>query len=70
MPIQRGAGQGSGLVGRQRAARGSPWGRDLGGSMVCRCPKCGHTEPHTQGVPCNSFFCPKCGARLRGARCA
>ena len=69
MSIRGDASQGSGLVGRSRGARGSPWGRGLGGSIVCRCPKCGHTEPHRSGVPCTSFSCPECGARLRGGRC-
>jgi len=54
----------------RKGTRGAPGGRGLGGSMVCRCPKCGHTEPHRSGVPCTSFSCPECGARLRGERCA
>lgn len=70
MSIRGGGGQGEVASSRGRRARGSPWGRGLGGSTVCRCPKCGHTESHAQGVPCTSFSCPKCGVRLRGARCA
>jgi hypothetical protein len=69
MSIRGGGGQGEGASSRGVGARGSPWGRGLGGSTVCRCPKCGHTEPHRSGVPCTSFSCPECGARLRGGRC-
>jgi hypothetical protein len=41
----------------------------LGGSVICRCPKCGYTEPHKRGVPCTSRSCPRCGAGMRGERC-
>jgi hypothetical protein len=56
----------SGLV---RGARGSPRGRGLGGTTVCRCARCGHTELHPLGVPCSSFSCPNCGKRLHGEHC-
>ena len=39
------------------------------GSNVCKCPKCGHTEPHTRGVPCTQTKCPKCGTPMRGENC-
>jgi hypothetical protein len=69
MSIRGGARQRRDPAGRAGGARGFPWGRGLGGSVVCRCPKCGHTEPHRRGVPCTSFSCPKCGTRLRGEHC-
>jgi hypothetical protein len=69
MPISGGAGQGGGLVGRSRGERGSPFGRRLGGSLICRCKGCGYTQPHRRGVPCSSFTCPKCGKRLHGEHC-
>jgi uncharacterized protein len=30
----------------------------------CRCPNCGHREPHQIAVPCYSRSCPKCGAPM------
>lgn len=69
MSIRGVPGQRGGAAGRAGGARGFPRGRGLGGFMVCRCPKCGHTEPHRRGVPCSSFSCPKCGTRLRGELC-
>jgi len=59
----RGTGQGD------RRSGGSRPGRGLGGSMVCRCPKCGHSEPHKRGIPCFARSCPKCGTRMVGANC-
>jgi len=56
----------SGLV---RSARGSPWGRRLSGTTVCRCARCGYARPHMRGVPCSSFSCPNCGKRLHGEHC-
>ena len=53
----------------RKGTRGAPLGRGTGGTMVCRCPKCGHTELHRKGVPCSSFTCPKCGKRLHGEHC-
>jgi len=55
----------SGLARR----RGSPWGRGLGGTTVCRCARCGYAELHPRGVPCSSFSCPNCGKRLHGEHC-
>jgi hypothetical protein len=65
MSIRGGAGRGD----QVRGARGSPWGRGLGGSIVCRCAGCGYEQPHRRGVPCSSFTCPKCGKRLHGEHC-
>jgi len=44
-------------------------GSGLGGSTICRCPHCGHTIPHTKGVPCSSIKCPKCGNFMKGENC-
>ncbi len=44
-------------------------GRGLGGSSVCRCPKCGYSMPHTKGVPCSAIQCPKCSTPMRGENC-
>ena len=59
----------AGSSGLARGARGSPWGRRLGGTTVCRCARCGCAEPRPRGVPCSSFSCPKCGKRLYGEHC-
>jgi hypothetical protein len=59
--------------GRLGRGGGVSGGRGIGGidgTVVCRCPKCGQTEPHGRGVPCTSVRCPRCGARMRGERCA
>jgi hypothetical protein len=69
MSIRRGSGQGRGISGGSRQGRGSPLGRGLGGSLICRCKGCGYTQPHRRGVPCSSFTCPKCGKRLHGEHC-
>jgi hypothetical protein len=53
----------------RRSGGGSRPGRGLGGSMVCRCPSCGHTQPHSRGTPCTAVSCPKCGTAMRGERC-
>lgn len=45
-------------------------GRGLGGSEICRCPGCGHTQRHPRGIPCSTLSCSVCGARLQGERCA
>jgi hypothetical protein len=59
----------AGSTGLARSARGSPWGRRLGATMVCRCARCGYARPHMRGVPCSSFGCPTCGKRLHGEHC-
>jgi len=35
-----------------------------GAIAYCRCPDCGHREPHEQGIPCQQKKCPKCGTSL------
>jgi hypothetical protein len=59
-----GRGQGIGRGGQRQGMRGA------GGTSVCRCPKCGHSEPHVRGTPCTKKKCPKCGVALRGDRCS
>jgi len=48
---------------------GSGKGRGLGGTAICRCLRCGHSQPHERGVPCTSLSCPNCGKRMVGERC-
>lgn len=49
-----GRGAGRGRMGRFAAGPGG----------VCRCPGCGHEEPHSRGTPCYQVKCPKCGANM------
>ena len=39
------------------------------GSDICTCPKCGHSETHPRGIPCNQVKCPKCGTLMTGEFC-
>jgi hypothetical protein len=42
--------------------RNDPTRRGPGGN--CICPKCGRTQPHQRGVPCQDEQCPACGVKL------
>jgi ribosomal protein L15 len=53
----RGNGGGQGMGGG-RGRKGGPLAGGAGGA--CRCPNCGHTQPHERGVPCTQVQCPKC----------
>lgn len=57
---QGGGGRGQG--GRGRGGMGGPVAGGPGGN--CRCPQCGHTEPHELGLPCLQRKCPQCGATM------
>ena len=69
MPRRDGTGPlGQGPIGGGRAGTGRA-GRGMGGTGAgaggyCICPKCGERLPHTQGSPCISVSCPKCGAKM------
>ncbi len=53
----RGNGGGQGMGG----GRGRKGGPIAGGAVgTCRCPNCGHTQPHERGIPCTQVQCPKC----------
>lgn len=51
-------GKGQGGHGR----KGGPASAGPGGNCVC--PKCGHTESHFRGQPCNQKQCPECGTSM------
>ncbi|MGD9007333.1 MAG: NifB/NifX family molybdenum-iron cluster-binding protein [Desulfobacteraceae bacterium] len=55
-------GQGGGRGGRSRQ-RGGP-GRSNMSMGHCVCAKCGHEEPHQQGIPCMHQQCPNCGETM------
>ncbi|HOI17965.1 MAG TPA: NifB/NifX family molybdenum-iron cluster-binding protein [Geobacteraceae bacterium] len=64
---QGGRGQGRGGRGQGRGGQGQGRmsGPRAGGAVgICRCPHCGHREPHERGVPCLQKQCPKCGTAL------
>lgn len=52
------AGAGGRGMGR---GRGAGFG---GAPATCKCPACGHEQPHTRGQPCIELKCPKCGAQM------
>jgi len=49
---------------------GRPINRRANATKECVCPKCGHKEAQTRGIPCTERKCPECGTPLRGAYCA
>lgn len=58
----QGGGMGQGRRGKGKGQRGGA----LAGGVIglCRCPQCGHVEPHERGVPCVQKRCPNCGSIL------
>ena len=68
-------GDGTGPAGQRRGYGSSVarqgLGRDGGTAQGpggrCRCPNCGHTEPHQLSTPCYHRKCPKCGAPMTHA---
>ncbi len=61
----QGQGQGRGGQGQGGQGQGRMGGPRAGGAVgTCRCPQCGHREPHERGVPCLQKQCPKCGTAL------
>ncbi len=53
---------GRGLRGGRGQGNGNKAGAGPGGE--CRCPKCGHMQPHEAGQRCLDTLCPKCGTKL------
>ncbi|HUT65249.1 MAG TPA: hypothetical protein VMZ05_03760 [Spirochaetota bacterium] len=62
--MPRGDGGGQKRGNRQGGRTGVGPGGSCSGSGSCRCPSCGETVPHRQGVPCSTVNCPKCGAAM------
>jgi len=58
MGMGMGMGMGQGRGGGGRGRGGGPTAGGAGGT--CRCPNCGHRQPHERGVPCTRVQCPKC----------
>ena len=55
-----GDGKGLGLGGGHGRNKGGAFG--VGG--YCVCAKCGHKQPHQQGVKCTTIKCPSCGTTM------
>ena len=67
MPGGDGTGPIGGGLGRGGGGRGRGSGFGQGHDGECRCPNCGHREPHQLNVPCYNRKCPKCGAPMTRA---
>jgi len=66
--MPRGSGIGTQVRGSGRGQRrGIRSGSGQGPGGQCRCPNCGHTQPHQLSVPCYNENCPKCGAPMTRA---
>ncbi len=51
--------------GRGRGGRGGMGPAGFAGPQGnCRCPACGHEQPHQAGVPCSQMQCSQCGAMM------
>ncbi|NOR84721.1 DUF134 domain-containing protein [archaeon] len=51
----------------EAGGRGMGRGRKAGfggASAICKCPACGHEQPHMRGQPCIELKCPKCKAQM------
>ncbi len=48
--------------GSNHGNRGGQQGKGKGG--FCVCPKCGHSSPHRDGIPCKTVFCPDCNISM------
>lgn len=69
MPTMGGKGNGGGRgngLGRGQGQGNNGRRMGTGGANACRCPSCGHIEPHKRGVPCLQQKCPKCGVDMVG----
>lgn len=53
-----------GARGQGRRGGGNRPGRGTAAPQNCRCPSCGHLEPHQPGVPCSQAKCPECGSQM------
>lgn len=56
-------GQGPGKGGRA-GKLGGPGRSNTSTMGHCICAKCGHQEPHQQGIPCMHQRCPNCGETM------
>ena len=65
-PVGRRSGFGRGRI-RGNKGKGQGGGTAQGPGGLCRCPNCGHTEPHQVATPCYHQKCPKCGAPMTRA---
>lgn len=54
----------TGARGQGRRGGGNRPGRGAAAPQNCRCPSCGHLEPHQPGVPCSQAKCPECGSQM------
>lgn len=59
-------GDGTGPPGGSNIRGGRMAGARAGIGPIgnCVCPNCGEKVPHTQGTPCYTVNCPKCGAKM------
>ena len=53
-----------GARGQGRRGGGNRPGLGAAATQNCRCPSCGHLEPHQPGVPCSQAQCSECGSQM------